>query len=70
MQDTAVLAMGNSIEETTVNLQFVINEIDARTALWRIKLNENKSAHINFTNKNINHLSVELNNNIILRKKK
>lgn len=66
--DTAVLAVGNSIEETTANLQYAVNAINAWTAQWRIKLNENKSVHMNFTNRKVNHLSVQLNNNIIPRK--
>lgn len=63
--DTAVLAVGNTIEETTTNLQDAINNINAWTRRWRIKLNEGKSSHINFTNRKIKYLPVELNNRTI-----
>ena len=63
--DTAVLAVGNTIEETTANLQNATDIIHAWTRKWRIKINEVKSIHVNFTNRKINYHPVELNNNTI-----
>lgn len=50
--DTAILAVGNS-EEATIKLQKAVNIINKWTRKWRIKLNENKSVQIFFTNKKI-----------------
>lgn len=51
--DTATLAVGNSEEEATNKLQNAVNKINNWTKKWRIKLNENKSVQIFFTNKKI-----------------
>ncbi|CAG9828874.1 unnamed protein product [Diabrotica balteata] len=49
--DTAILAIRDTSEEATDKLQLSVNKIHNWTRKWRIKLNETKSAHINFTNK-------------------
>ncbi len=60
--DTAILAVGDTISEVTLKLQVAINNIQDWLAKWRIKVNESKSTHINFTNKSIEPLPVTLNN--------
>lgn len=59
--DTAILATGDNIEEATNKLQRATNEVCNWTKRWRIKLNETKSTHINFTNKKINWKPIEIN---------
>lgn len=63
--DTAVLALGKSNEEATNKLQTAAHRIYDWTKRWKIKLNETKSVHINFTNKRIDHIPVRINNNLI-----
>lgn len=63
--DTAILAVGNNNIESTENLQDAVNQIHIWTKKWRIKLNESKSVHINFTNKKIEYIPVNLNNKLI-----
>lgn len=64
--DTALLAVGTSINETTNKLQKASDQVYKWTKNWKIKLNESKSVHINFTNKNIrNHLLVNINDTIV-----
>ena len=60
--DTAVMATGKSIEETSKKLQDSVSEIHKWTKKWRIKLNEAKSTHVDFTNKKIIHIPVFINN--------
>ena len=59
--DTAILAVGNTIEESTNKLQRSINKIYNWTSKWRIKLNESKSIHVNFSNKILNNLPIYIN---------
>lgn len=63
--DTAILAVGNSNEESTEKLQAAITQIHNWTKRWRIKLNESKSVHINFTNRRLEHIPVIINNQIV-----
>ncbi|XP_055386950.1 uncharacterized protein LOC129615657 [Condylostylus longicornis] len=49
--DAAILATGNNTIETTARLQNAINKVQNWASKWRIKLNESKSIHIDFTNK-------------------
>lgn len=49
--DTALLAVGKEQRLSTKLLQTASNEIVKWTKQWRIKLNETKSVHVNFTNK-------------------
>ena len=63
--DTAVLA----IEETTTNLQGAVDSINTSTKRWRIRINEGKSAHVNFTNRKIRYYPIVLNNVTIPHKK-
>lgn len=59
--DTAILAVGNNIEEITNKLQEAVNKIDNWTKQWRIKLNASKSIQVNFINRKIKHLPINLN---------
>jgi transposase len=63
--DTAILAVGKDISEATSKLQNAVNTVSNWTKKWRISLNEAKSVHVNFTNKNVNCIPVVLNSNQI-----
>ena len=63
--DTAIIAEGNSIEEATEKLQTASDKVNCWTKRWRIKLNEAKSVHVNFTNRKINYLPVVINQQLI-----
>ena len=60
--DTAIMAVGATVEESTAKLQTAINKINEWTKQWRIRLNESKSVHVNYTNKKEKNLPVVLNN--------
>jgi hypothetical protein len=51
--DTAVMAIGKTIESSTRKLQSAVNKVIIWTRKWRIKLKESKSVHIDFTNEKI-----------------
>ena len=59
--DTAILATGNTIEESTNKLQKATDTVSNWTKRWRIKLNETKSIHVNFTNVKVNWIPIYLN---------
>lgn len=59
--DTAILAVGKTVEETTAKLQTALNKVNEWTREWRIALNETKSVHVNFTYKKTNDLPIFLN---------
>lgn len=59
--DTAIMAVGKNHEEATEKLQTSIDRINIWTNTWRIKLNENKSVHVDFTNKQKQHLPIRIN---------
>ena len=63
--DTAILATGHNNYESTQKLNTSLSKIQEWTAKWRIKLNETKSVHVDFTNKKVTHIPVYINNNII-----
>lgn len=56
--DTAILAVGDTVEEATYNLQSAVNKISVWTKKWRIQLNGSKSIHVNFTNKKIQNIPI------------
>jgi hypothetical protein len=60
--DTAILTVGSSNEESTGKLQTAINQIQKWTKNWNIQLSESKSVHINFTNRHFEHIPVTINN--------
>lgn len=59
--DTAILAVGKTINEATIKLQNALDNINEWTQTWRIALNELKSVHVDFTYKKINRLPVFVN---------
>jgi hypothetical protein len=63
--DTAILAVGANVEEATKKLQPAANSINNWTKKWLIKLNADKSKHVNFTNKRCRYLPVTMNGKII-----
>lgn len=63
--DTAILVTDSNIVDATRKLQTATDVILKWTKKWRIKLNESKSIHINFTNKNIQALPIYMNNNTV-----
>lgn len=60
--DTAIMAIEESHEAATEKVQLAINKVLVWTKKWRIKLNETKSIHIDFTNKKEQHFPVYINN--------
>jgi hypothetical protein len=64
--DTVILAVGTSNEESTGKLQTAINQIQTWTKKWNIQINECKSVHINFTNRRFEHIPVTINNQKVL----
>lgn len=61
--DTALIATGKIIIESTSKLQQSLDSISNWCGSWKIKLNETKSVHVNFTHKKIDTQSrVKLNN--------
>jgi hypothetical protein len=46
--ETAILSVGYSSEETATKLQEACIRINDWTRLWRMRINENKSVHIDF----------------------
>lgn len=63
--DTALLATGQDMQTTIAKLQSAINNVNSWTRKWRIKLNEGKSTHVNFTNKHYVYLPVMINGQIV-----
>jgi hypothetical protein len=55
------MAVGESIENSTKKLQSALNKIAIWTKKWRIKLNESKSVHIDFTNMRITQRPISIN---------
>lgn len=60
--DTAIMSTGKSHKEAVEKVQRGINHFYDWTVKWRIKLNETKSIHIDFTNKNTEYHPVYINN--------
>jgi hypothetical protein len=60
--ETAILAVSTSNEESTGKLQTAINQTQTWTKKWNIQFNESKSIHINFTNRSFEHIPVTINN--------
>lgn len=59
--DTAILSSGSNAELATNQLQNSVSKVSLWTKKWRIKLNESKSTHIYFTNKNVEYKPVMIN---------
>jgi hypothetical protein len=59
--DTSVLTKGTDFEEAAVKAQKALLDITNWTKKWRIKLNQQKSVHINFTYKQNKKIQLEIN---------
>jgi hypothetical protein len=62
---TAIMAVGGDVEEATNKLQRAADEISNWTSQWLIKLNGDKSIHVNFTNKRCHHVPIIMNGKTI-----
>ena len=56
-----LIAVGKKHEESARKLQTSIDQINTWTKRWRIKLNESKSIHVNFTNKQKQYIPIRIN---------
>lgn len=65
--DTALLSVGANVDEATHKLQIASDKIESWTKLWKLKLNEAKSIHINFTNKMIREVVPVYINGIVVQ---
>lgn len=63
--DTAFLAVGNNTVETSSELNHTLSRFQRWTSKWRIRLNESKSVHVDFTNRNLPYTPIYINNKII-----
>jgi hypothetical protein len=59
--DTAVMATGETVHISIRKLQTAVNKVAMWTRKWRIKLNESKSVHIDFTNNKIKQQPIFIN---------
>jgi hypothetical protein len=63
--DTAIMAVRDDVEEATEKLQRAADKINNWTRQWLIKLNEDKSTHVNFTNRRCHHIPIIMNGKTI-----
>lgn len=63
--DTAILAVGKDVGDATSKLQNATDHVTAWTKKWRIKINETKSVHVNFTNRKGVYKPVYIDQNIV-----
>ena len=61
--DTAILTVRISIDESTNNLQRALNKVVQWTRKWRILLDEGNSVHVNFTNRREGYLPIFIDEN-------
>jgi hypothetical protein len=59
--DTAVMAIRETVDISIRKLQSSVNKVDIWTRTWRIKLNESKSVHIDITNNKIKQQPIFIN---------
>lgn len=59
--DTAILSIADNNYDSIKNLQLSINKIQDWTKKWKIKLNQTKSVHVDFTTKKIHYIPVYIN---------
>jgi hypothetical protein len=59
--DTAVMAIGETIDISIRKLQSAVNKVAIWTRKLRIKLNESKSVHIDITNNKIKQQPIFIN---------
>jgi hypothetical protein len=63
--DTAIMAVGGDVEDATNKLQRTADEISNWTSQWLIKLNGDKSTHVNFTSRRCHHIRIIMNGKTI-----
>jgi hypothetical protein len=63
--DTAIMAIGDTKSESTEKLQIAMTEVQRWTRKWRIKLNDTKSVHVDFTNKRIEYKPVYIYHHVL-----
>jgi hypothetical protein len=65
--DIAIMAIGDTTRnsESTEKLQTAVTEVQRWTRKWRIKLNDTKSVHVDFTNKRIEYKQVYINHHVV-----
>jgi hypothetical protein len=63
--DTAIMAVGDDVEDATDKLQRAADETSNWTKQRLIKLNEDKSIHVKFTNKRCHHIPIIMNGKTI-----
>ncbi|KAF7269873.1 hypothetical protein GWI33_017113 [Rhynchophorus ferrugineus] len=63
--DTAIIAVGDNSEEASRKFQQASDNINNCTQAWKIRINESKSVHVQFTYKQIAEAPIKLNNTII-----
>jgi hypothetical protein len=63
--DTAIMAVEGDVKEATNKLQRAADEISNWTSQWLIKLNADKSIHVNFTNQRCHHIPIIMNGETI-----
>jgi hypothetical protein len=63
--DTAIMVIGDNGSESTQKLQMAITEVQRWTRKWRIKLNNTKSVHIDFTNQRVEHKPIYVNHHAV-----
>jgi hypothetical protein len=62
--DTAIVAVGDSVEEATEKLQRAVDKINNWTRKWLIKLNESKPVNVDFTNR-CQRIPITINDKVI-----
>lgn len=63
--DTAILTVGENNTDTANKLQNAINKFQKWTKKWKIKINEGKTVHIDFTNKRIEQVPININGQVV-----
>ncbi|KAL1462246.1 hypothetical protein WDU94_014097 [Cyamophila willieti] len=63
--DTAFLTIGHTTAEAASELNRTLSKFEKWTIQWRIKLNETKSVHVDFTYRNQPYVPVYINNQVI-----
>jgi hypothetical protein len=59
--NTAVMAIGETVDISTRKLQSAVNKVAIWARKWRIKLNESKSVYIDFKNNKIKQQPIFMN---------
>lgn len=63
--DTAYLTVGDNTQETASKLNQTLCNFQRWAKMWRVKINEGKSVHVDFTNRNLPYMPTYFNNVVI-----